>query len=169
MKFKTKNIEVSNIDNHLLIPVKSRQFAFELVESLGDKDVDVEIKIHRAGRSTDANSYMWVLLRKLAVPLKTSDEELYEEYLRKYGPYFELAISTSKKDRILPTLKHCGKVTDTLLNGKQVTKVICYYGSSTYNTKEMAHLIDMIVIDCKEQGIETKSPDELERLKSEWK
>lgn len=44
-----------------------------------------------------------------------------------------------------------------------------YYGSSSYNTKQMARLIDAVVEDCKEQGIETMSPAELEELKGMWK
>lgn len=39
-----------------------------------------------------------------------------------------------------------------------------YYGSSTYNTKQMSRLIDAIVTDCKELGIETLPPDELRRM-----
>ena len=44
----------------------------------------------------------------------------------------------------------------------------CYFGSSTYNTKEMSVLIDGIVYEAKELGIETLPPDELERMKVEW-
>lgn len=44
----------------------------------------------------------------------------------------------------------------------------CYRGSSTFNQKEMSQLIDMVVQDCKEQGVETATPNELERMKQEW-
>ena len=37
-------------------------------------------------------------------------------------------------------------------------------GSSTYNTEEMSKLIDGLVSECKEQGIETLPPEELERM-----
>lgn len=33
----------------------------------------------------------------------------------------------------------------------------------------MAKLIDLIVQDCKEYGVETENPEEIERLVSEWK
>ena len=33
----------------------------------------------------------------------------------------------------------------------------------------MSRLIDNMVADCKEQGIETKTPEELESLKNLWK
>ena len=41
-------------------------------------------------------------------------------------------------------------------------------GSSEYNTKEMSHLIDGLVSECKEMGIETLPPEELERMMSEY-
>ena len=43
-----------------------------------------------------------------------------------------------------------------------------YYGSSTYNTKQMSRLIDWVIEECKEQGIETMTPEELARLKEDW-
>ena len=47
-------------------------------------------------------------------------------------------------------------------------RVNCYYGSSTYNTKEMSLLIDLIVQQAKELDIETMTPEQLSLLKEEW-
>lgn len=41
-------------------------------------------------------------------------------------------------------------------------------GSSTYDTKEMSELINGLVTECKEQGIETLPPDELARMMAEY-
>jgi hypothetical protein len=40
-----------------------------------------------------------------------------------------------------------------------------YRGTHTYDSREMAMLIDGTIEECKEQGIETMTPNELERLK----
>ena len=34
--------------------------------------------------------------------------------------------------------------------------------------KEMSHLINYIVDECKEHGIETATPEELNRMMNEW-
>jgi hypothetical protein len=47
------------------------------------------------------------------------------------------------------------------------TNVILYYGSSTYDTKQMSLLVDQLVCEAKELGIETLPPDELRRLTGE--
>lgn len=49
------------------------------------------------------------------------------------------------------------------------TNVKAYYGSSTYNSKEMARLIDSIVEDCKLQGIPTDTPEQIAKYKEMWK
>lgn len=41
-------------------------------------------------------------------------------------------------------------------------------GSSGYDTREMSHLIDGLVRECKEMGIETLPPEELERMMAEY-
>lgn len=46
--------------------------------------------------------------------------------------------------------------------------VTLYYGSSTYDTKQMSRLIDNIVQDCQAVGIETLTPDKLALLVEEW-
>jgi hypothetical protein len=42
--------------------------------------------------------------------------------------------------------------------------ILAYYGSSEYDSKQMARLIEEVVDECKEQGIETMTPAELEEL-----
>ena len=46
--------------------------------------------------------------------------------------------------------------------------VFAYYGSSTYNTTEMSRLIDYVVDEAKELGIETLPPEQLNAMKESW-
>ena len=46
--------------------------------------------------------------------------------------------------------------------------MMSYIGSSDYDTTQMSHLIDLIVQDCKAQGIETLTPDKLDAMKVKW-
>ena len=47
-------------------------------------------------------------------------------------------------------------------------KVNCYYGSSTYNSKEMSLLIEILIQLAKSLKIETKSKEEVESLLRSW-
>jgi hypothetical protein len=46
--------------------------------------------------------------------------------------------------------------------------VILYYGSSTYDTAQMSRLINNIIEECRQLGIETKSEEEVQSLLRQW-
>lgn len=132
------------------------------------KYLSVEIKQHRQRRSLNANAYMWVMLSKMAEVLHTTKDELYIEMLDRYGVFTHIVVKPSVVERVKEewrTVRELGEIT---VNGKSGIQLQCYFGSSTYDTKEMSVLIDGIVSECKELGIETLPPAELQILKDEW-
>ena len=131
-------------------------------------EMDVEVKKHRNRRSLDANAYLWVLLSKMAAALRTTKDELYLLMLDRYGVFTHLIVKKNVVDRVKEewrTVRELGEVT---INGQTGIQLQCYFGSSTYNTKEMSVLVDGVVSECKELEIETMTPDELSALKNEW-
>jgi phosphoribosylaminoimidazole (AIR) synthetase len=132
------------------------------------KQLIADIKQYRRPRSLDSNAYMWVLLSKMADVLHTTKDELYLEVLARYGVFTHIIVKPEVVDRVKEewrTVRELGEVT---VNGKTGIQLQCYFGSSTYSTKEMATLIDGVVSECKELGIEVLPPYELQRLKEEW-
>ena len=123
---------------------------------------------HRNKRSLDANAYCWVILQKIAEVLHQDKWNVYLEMLGKYGVFTHIIVKPNVVDKVKEewrTVKELGEVS---VNGVTGIQLQCYFGSSTYNTKEMSVLIDGIVYEAKELGIETLPPDELERMKVEW-
>lgn len=136
------------------------------------KVYDVEIKEHREKRSLDANAYFWVLVDRLAEKTRIPKTDIYRRYIREIGGNHEMVcVIDSAVERLRNGWEHngLGWQTDTMASRiPGCTNVILYYGSSTYNTRQMSHLIDMAVQDCQEQGIETLSPDKLAGMMEEW-
>jgi hypothetical protein len=66
------------------------------------------------------------------------------------------------------TKNHCCEVGESELNGKTFKHLAILIGSSQYDSKQMATLIDGIVSECKELDIETLTPQELAALKMDW-
>ena len=61
------------------------------------------------------------------------------------------------------------EIVDTTYIGDTEFKIInAYYGSSSYNSKQMSRLIDNLVQDCKAVGIETKPQAEIDNLLRQW-
>jgi hypothetical protein len=59
-------------------------------------------------------------------------------------------------------------VGESELNGKLFKHLAILIGSSQYDTKQMSILIDGIVSECRELGIETKPEEEIRSLIESW-
>ena len=132
------------------------------------KRLTVEVTREKKRRSLDANAYLWVLLGKMAAVLQTDKDAVYIEMLSRYGVYTHVVVKPQVAERVKQewrTVRELGEVT---VNGKVGIQLQCYFGSSSYTTAEMATLIDGVISECKDMGIETATPAELARMKGEW-
>lgn len=65
--------------------------------------------------------------------------------------------------------KGLGYLTEIISETSFVTDCRMYYGSSTYNSSEMARLIDWIVGEAESLGIETITPKDRGLLIEAWR
>lgn len=162
-------------------PYEDFRQAYE--ELKGCEKLSFEIKRFRRRRSLDANAYYWVLCTKLAGVLHTSNEEVHNEMLCSYG---QPEIFEGKSAYItIPDTENAGKQskacdglsseTDVTGTGGSGWGMYRTYrlmrGSHTYNTMEMARLIDGLVQSCRDAGIpdaEIASPEEKRLLERKW-
>ena len=128
--------------------------------------LSIEIKKYREKRSLNANNYCWALINELGNALNLSKDEVYLTMLKRYGQSELVSILSSIN--IVGYFKYYEVAGTTILNNKEFTHYKIYKGSSEYDTKEMSILIDGIVSECKELGIETMDQTELEALKNSW-
>lgn len=147
--------------------------ARKAIDELKPGDVyDVAIKKHREKRSLDANAYFWVLVDRLAEKTRIAKTDIYRQYIREIGGNHEMVcVVNAAVDKLRRGWEHngLGWQTDTMPSKiPNCTNVILYYGSSTYDTRQMSHLIEMVVQDCREQGIETLPPEKLAGMMEEW-
>lgn len=160
-----------NIDSEgfwLSLRVTDRNQAMDFLQNMKNKLHIAILKVFRNKRSLDANAYCWVLLQKMAEVLNTTKDELYLEELRKYGQFTHIIVKPEIADKVKNEWRLAEDVGDVTVNGKAGRQIRCYFGSSTYDSKEMSVLIDGIVSDCKELHIETLPPEELKSMKESW-
>lgn len=131
-----------------------------------DRDKYFEIKEYRQKRSRNANSYAWALIGKIADHLRANKDDIYLLMLKRYGQS-EMVSVVSTID-VKGYFKYYEPVGHTFLQGKDFTHYRVFKGSSEFDSREMSILIDGIVSEAKEMGIETATPDELERMKATW-
>ena len=144
-----------------------------------DKKVLYDLSLHqeKKHRSLDANAYFHVLVGKLAQAQTPpiSKAKCKNQLIADYGQeeFIDGQIVVLKSN--LPPEKMCNvdylhtscvKITEE--NGKDVYFYKVYRGTHTYDSKEMAKLIDGTIQECKNVGIETATPDEIARMEQLW-
>lgn len=147
-------------------------FATEYDE-LKDKEVNVEIKKYSKRRSLDANAYCWVLIDKIAEKTGEKKTDVYRQAIKEIGGVSTIIVV---KDEAADSLcsgwaaHGTGWMTEKTKNRKfpNCTNVTLWYGSSVYDSKQMAALIDSLIQEAEAQGISTITEKEKEQLLGKW-
>ncbi len=121
-------------------------------------------------RSLNANAYFHVLVGKIAKATMQSESEVKRQLVVDYGAQAAIAVLPSEV-----TPETAGIAYSTWLNdfmspkGVNCSQYAIYKPTHLLDTAEMARLIDGAVQEAQQLGIETQTPDELEKIKQLWK
>ena len=138
------------------------------IDKVKDGFINLTIKKWYEKRSLDANAYAWVLIDRLSEELGLEKTDVYKHAIRSIGGVSDTVCALDES-----VDKLCGAWSENGIGWhsecfpskiKGCTNVILYYGSSTYDTRQMSALINSLVDECERFGIETKSPEEIESL-----
>lgn len=147
--------------------------AMNMVRNRKNMRYDLEVKEHRKKRSLDANAYAWVLIGKLADEQRITPLEVYRQAIQNVGGNYEILPireDAAEHFRRIWEAKGlgwpCVDMGRSKLSGYR--NMMAFYGSSTYDTRQMSQLIDNLVQDCKALDIETLSPEKLSLLMEGW-
>ena len=129
----------------------------------------VKAKKYRQKRSLDSNAYAWVLMQKIAEATGSDKWSIYLICLKRFSKAFtHVIVKPEAVDAMKELYRTCVDLGEISVNGTTGHQLQVYFGSSTFDSKEMSVFIDGIVSECKELGIETLSPMERERMNAEW-
>lgn len=132
----------------------------------------VQVKESRRKRSLSANGYAWALIDKLADFHNLPKEDVYAELCKDLScNSFYMSVEYKDEKRFVKdwSSRGIGWYAVKLGNNLTTAEYRLTYGSSMFDTKQMSQLIDLIVQECKQAGIETMPPKELESLIKAWK
>lgn len=158
--------DIIQTDNsHYLITLLCNGDSSE-ADSLRGNVLDVVLVKHRKKRSVNANSYLWKICDEIAKKIgSTYKDRVYVELLKDYGVWEDVMVKDTAAGDLIRLTKYCEIMYE--LDGWTCLRI--YHGSHEYDTAEMSRLIDGAVAEAKLLGIETMTPDEIERLKAAWK
>lgn len=176
MKWSVKGIELlrSPLGVMVVIPAPHDN---DLAKLDKDKEYVIEIKKKSKSRSMNANAYCWVLCQKIAKELSKngyiSKEAVYRRAIKECSHFTYVPVREDAVDRYIQIWQAHGigwiaEDAGECQSIKGFHNVICYHGSSVYNTKEMARLIDCLVDECHQLGIQLEDSDYIQSLVKEW-
>ena len=136
----------------------------------------VTLKMFQKKRSLDANQKMWALINEMSTIIHLTPEEIYQGYIPDVGNNFR--VYPVKPEEINQAAEewchgHLGRMVEDMgpcrirdLRGYH--NVRFYKGSSEYDVPTFQRLLDLVIQDCRNLGIETMSEREQSLLMEEW-
>lgn len=140
-----------------------------------NKDKKYEVTEYSEKRGLKANAYCWILCDKIAKELckegqVITKENIYQDAILQIGTFEPMIVEEKAFENFkrVWSKQGLGFLIQEVARKDKCVKIHCYYGSSTYNTKEMSLLIQLLVELAKSLNIETKSEAELKSLIESW-
>lgn len=155
----------------------TRANAGKVYDDFNGQGVEITVDKPKVKRSLNANAYMWELCGKIADKLCEdgtihTKEDVYRETIKQVGVYRDIPMLSQGVDTLRKAweMHGIGWVTEEVdyLPDMSGYLIRCYYGSSTYSSKQMHRLIQVLIQDCDSLGIEHRTPEEIANLLSLW-
>ena len=141
----------------------------ETIESLQRcEKLSITAKQFRKKRSLDANALLWSCLGEIAAALRTDKWEVYLQMLKRYGKYTYICVKPNVVDAMKAQWRECEEIGKIDINGKEAVQMLCYFGSSTYDSKEFSVLLDGVISEMREMGLQTPTSGDMKRALEQW-
>lgn len=133
----------------------------QCIDWLLETEADIfEVNIYKKQRNNDQNAKYWKLLYKLSLKLGIGVHELHKQMLRDYSKQGPICAPSTYDMR---GVKYYDVMSKFIKNGVEYTSYQVYVPSHELRTDEFAVLLNGLIQECEQQGIETRSPSEIER------
>lgn len=121
-------------------------------------------------KSLTANAYMWVLCDEIARVLQSTKDEVYKQAVANVGVFFQLSCESAAFTRARAVWESQGAGFFCNVTKEQAgrTEFNAYVGSSKYTQEELSRLIEELVAEAENLGIDTKASRECRALIA-WK
>jgi hypothetical protein len=128
-----------------------------------DQTKKYELKEQKSKRTPKQNDYYHSLKNQLATKMRKSPDEIHFEMIKKSCPFSEFLVPYEADLRAIQYYTEGSKIE----RGGKLYKVLrVYVGSIQLSCSEMCILLDNMIEECQLQGIETKTPDEIAKMRA---
>ena len=138
------------------------------IDTLSGQKLDISAKKHREKRSLNANGLLWKCIGDIAEALRADKWEVYLTMLKRYGKFTYIVVKEKAVDAVKAQWRECEVIGEITVNGQKAVQMLCYFGSSTLDSKEFSVLLDGVISEMKEMGLETPMQSDLKRVIEEY-
>lgn len=132
--------------------------------------LDIKAVKFRKKRSLDANGMLWACLGDIAKAMNPPVDkwEVYLQMLKRYGRYTYICVKPHVVEAMKMQWRECEVVGEVDINGQKAVQMLCYFGSSTYDSKEFSILLEGVVSEMKEMGLVLPPSGDIKRALEQW-
>lgn len=157
---KAKDIQTGKLLMTFLVDAQN-------VEDL-EGELDLIFEKHREHRSKNANALLWECIGKIASALETDKWDIYLKMLKRYGQFTYIIAKKTAVEAVKKQWRESEELGEIDIHGEAAVQMLCYYGSSTYDTKQFHELLEGVKSEMKEIGIPTPDDEQIERAIAYW-
>lgn len=139
-----------------------------------ENGAEITITEYKYQRSASANAYFHLLVHKIAEKMRIGNDECKVRMNLEYGSPKMLdektlfAVQVPKGANVTDIYPYAKWVKDVTDNGVVKDVYIFYKRTHTLNTKEMSRLIDGVISEAQQLGIETLCKTDVDKLIKLW-
>ena len=146
------------------------RFLDAIIQKIKSGRYEFVVRKKKKTKSLTANAYMWVLCDEIARILQSTKDEVYKQAVANVGVFFPLSCESAAFARARAVWESQGAGFFCNVTREQAgrTEFNAYVGSSQYTQEELSRLIEELVAEAENLGIDTKASRECRALIA-WK
>ncbi len=169
VKGKLTNLDKNLLDGKVTFTFETDSLtAAEELEKLADMDLRIKAVRYRKKRSLSANNLFWHCISKIAAATRSDAWQTYLSLLRDYGKFTHLVCRPDMVEAVQRQWRECEVWRTVDVDGEPMIEVIAYFGSSTYDSAEMARLIDGTLEEMKELKLDLPMTQDVKAALDAW-
>lgn len=146
----------------------AKSLIFSLAKIADEDDRVFDLVVHKEKRSLNANGLLWHCIGQIASKMRVDKWDVYLDMLKHYGTYSYVLCRPKAVDKMREVWRETEVLGEVTVGGETAVQLLCYYGSSTMNSKEFSVLLDGVIQEMKNLGIEPPTSEQMQQALLAW-
>lgn len=145
--------------------------AMNAVNDIKDCDkLSIKAVKYRENRSLNANKMLWACLSDIAKSMTPPEDKwiTYLRMLKRYGKYTYICVKPNAVEGMKKQWRETEVVGEIDIHGEKAIQMLCYFGSSTLDSKEFSVLLDGVISEMEQMELQTPTSADMKRALEQW-